>query len=60
MGELLKFVIFLIIIMASFGTFRQMLWFQNDDFYWDQLRTLFQKPYMMLYGEVYADEVWRE
>ena len=57
--ELLYFVVFLLIILVAFGTFRQGLWFPDEDFKWDLVREIFLKPYFMLYGEVYADEVWR-
>jgi len=60
MGELVQFVVFLIVIMISFGVFRQSLWYPDDDFDWAQVREIFHKPYLMLYGEVYATESWRE
>ncbi|ESO12925.1 hypothetical protein HELRODRAFT_62898 [Helobdella robusta] len=49
---------YILVILVSFGTFRQSLWFPEQDFKWSSVRKIFLKPYFMLYGETYSDEIW--
>ncbi|VDK52174.1 unnamed protein product [Anisakis simplex] len=50
-------VILLCVTMLAFGLARQSITFPNEDWHWLLLRNIFYKPYFMLYGEVYADEI---
>ncbi|KRX87369.1 Transient receptor potential channel, partial [Trichinella pseudospiralis] len=47
----------LFILLISFGVFRQSLTFPNEEWDWKLIRDIVYKPYFMLYGEVYADEI---
>lgn len=53
------FVIFLLVIIIAYGVFMRSVWYPDMDFEWESVRDIFIKPYFNLYGEVYADEVWR-
>ena len=57
---MLYFTVFLLIIIIAYGVLLQSVWFPNKEFEWESVREIFVKPYFNLYGEVYADEVWRE
>jgi transient receptor potential cation channel subfamily M protein 3 len=50
-------VIMLCVSMLSFGLARQSITFPNEEWHWILIRNIFYKPYFMLYGEVYADEI---
>uniref|UniRef100_A0A7E4V2Z3 LSDAT_euk domain-containing protein n=2 Tax=Panagrellus redivivus TaxID=6233 RepID=A0A7E4V2Z3_PANRE len=50
-------VVMLCVSMLAFGLARQSITFPNEEWHWILLRNLFYKPYFMLYGEVYADEI---
>ncbi|XP_003366836.1 transient receptor potential cation channel subfamily M member 3 [Trichinella spiralis] len=47
----------LFVLLISFGVFRQSLTFPNEEWDWKLIRDIVYKPYFMLYGEVYADEI---
>ena len=55
-----KFVVLILVLLISFGVLRQSIWYPSYEFRWESVREIFIKPYYMLYGEVYADEVWRK
>jgi transient receptor potential cation channel subfamily M protein 3 len=50
-------VIMLCIALLAFGLARQSITYPDEEWHWLLLRNVFYKPYFMLYGEVYADEV---
>uniref|UniRef100_A0A915N0C1 Ion transport domain-containing protein n=1 Tax=Meloidogyne javanica TaxID=6303 RepID=A0A915N0C1_MELJA len=50
-------VVMLGISLLGFGLARQSITYPNEDWHWLLLRNVFYKPYFMLYGEVYADEI---
>jgi transient receptor potential cation channel subfamily M protein 3 len=50
-------VVMLAISLLAFGLTRQSITYPNEDWSWLLLRNVFYKPYFMLYGEVYADEI---
>uniref|UniRef100_A0AC34GKE7 Uncharacterized protein n=1 Tax=Panagrolaimus sp. ES5 TaxID=591445 RepID=A0AC34GKE7_9BILA len=50
-------VIMLCVSMLAFGLARQSITFPNEEWHWILIRNIFYKPYFMLYGEVYADEI---
>jgi len=58
--QMCYFVVFLLIIIIAYGVLLQSVWFPNKEFEWESVREIFIKPYFNLYGEVYADEVWRK
>lgn len=50
-------VILLCVTLLAFGLARQSITYPQEDWHWMLLRNIFYKPYFMLYGEVYADEI---
>ncbi|KAI6241208.1 Transient receptor potential channel [Aphelenchoides fujianensis] len=50
-------VVMLGISLLAFGLARQSITYPNEEWNWLLLRNVFYKPYFMLYGEVYADEI---
>ncbi|VDN27665.1 unnamed protein product, partial [Cylicostephanus goldi] len=50
-------VVMLVVSLLAFGLARQSITYPNEDFHWLLVRNIFYKPYFMLYGEVYADEI---
>jgi transient receptor potential cation channel subfamily M protein 3 len=50
-------VVMLVIALLGFGLARQSITFPDEDWHWLLVRNVFYKPYFMLYGEVYADEI---
>ncbi|KAI6207718.1 Transient receptor potential channel [Aphelenchoides besseyi] len=50
-------VVMLAISLLAFGVARQSITYPNEEWNWLLLRNVFYKPYFMLYGEVYADEI---
>lgn len=60
-GKLLKhmsyFSIIMFIVTASFGVIRQAVHFQNEEWSWFMLRSVFFYPYWMIYGEIFKEEI---
>ncbi|KAL3120637.1 hypothetical protein niasHT_007929 [Heterodera trifolii] len=50
-------IVMLGISLLGFGLARQSITYPNEEWHWLLLRNVFYKPYFMLYGEVYADEI---
>ncbi|KAI1728768.1 ion transport protein domain-containing protein [Ditylenchus destructor] len=50
-------VVMLVISLLAFGLARQSITYPDEEWHWLLLRNVFYKPYFMLYGEVYADEI---
>uniref|UniRef100_A0A8L8KAX7 LSDAT_euk domain-containing protein n=1 Tax=Heligmosomoides polygyrus TaxID=6339 RepID=A0A8L8KAX7_HELPZ len=50
-------IVMLVVSLLAFGLARQSITFPNEDWHWLLVRNIFYKPYFMLYGEVYADEI---
>eukprot|EP00080_Pristionchus_pacificus_P015819 PDM75839.1 ion channel [Pristionchus pacificus] len=50
-------VVMLVVSLLAFGLARQSISYPNEEFHWLLIRNIFYKPYFMLYGEVYADEI---
>ncbi|CEF70041.1 Transient receptor potential cation channel subfamily M member 1 [Strongyloides ratti] len=58
MTNAMKYHITLLFIsLLSFGTARQSILVNDQEWNWELLRNIFYKPYFMLYGEVYAGEI---
>ena len=51
------FVIIVLIVLMSFGIVRQAVHFQEEEFSWFLVRSMFFYPYWMIYGELFADEI---
>ncbi|GMT24127.1 hypothetical protein PFISCL1PPCAC_15424 [Pristionchus fissidentatus] len=47
----------LFVVMLSYGLVRQGITYPDEDWHPILIRNIFLKPYYMLYGEVYADEI---
>ena len=60
MKDMLSFIVILLIVMIAFGVVRQSITFPNMPPSWGLARDIFLKPYFMIYGEVYADEIDRK
>lgn len=50
-------VVMLAVSLLAFGLTRQSITYPNEEWSWLLVRNVFYKPYFMLYGEVYADEI---
>uniref|UniRef100_A0A1I7TXD6 LSDAT_euk domain-containing protein n=2 Tax=Caenorhabditis tropicalis TaxID=1561998 RepID=A0A1I7TXD6_9PELO len=50
-------VIMLAVALFSYGLPRQSITYPDEEWHWILVRNIFLKPYFMLYGEVYADEI---
>ncbi|EPB65815.1 transporter, cation channel family protein [Ancylostoma ceylanicum] len=50
-------IVMLVVSLLAFGLARQSITYPNEDWHWLLVRNIFYKPYFMLYGEVYADEI---
>ena len=62
MGKMVKnmiyFVVLLLVVLMSFGVSRQSILNPDEDFQWSLVREVFFQPYFMLYGEVFADDIY--
>ncbi|CAI5439041.1 unnamed protein product [Caenorhabditis angaria] len=50
-------IVMLVVALLSFGLARQSITYPDENWHWILVRNIFLKPYFMLYGEVYADEI---
>lgn len=57
---MLNFIIILLVVLMSFGVFRQAIRNPYEEPSWNLLRNVFLEPYFMLYGEVYAGDIDRK
>lgn len=51
------FSIIMFIVTASFGVVRQAVHFQNEEWSWFMVRSVFFYPYWMIYGEIFKEEI---
>ena len=51
------FSIIMLIVTASFGVVRQAVHFQNEEWSWFMVRSVFFYPYWMIYGEIFKEEI---
>lgn len=62
MGKMVKnmiyFVVLLLVVLLSFGVSRQAILFPHKDASWSLIKDVFFQPYFMLYGEVFADDIY--
>ncbi|XP_027836600.2 transient receptor potential cation channel trpm [Aphis gossypii] len=62
MGKMIKnmlyFVVLLLVVLMSFGVSRRSILYPDSDPEWVLIREIFLQPYFMLYGEVYADQIY--
>lgn len=47
----------LAVVLLSFGVFRQSILHPTTSWEWISLRNVTYKPYFMLYGELYSEEI---
>ncbi len=47
----------LVVMLVAFGVVRQSIRYPNEQWSWLLVRNVFYKPYFMLYGEVFADDI---
>ena len=55
--KMLHYIILMLIVLMSYGVFRQSLLYPNEEFSWFLVRDIFFKPYFMIYGELFADDI---
>ncbi|KAK0425602.1 hypothetical protein QR680_009283 [Steinernema hermaphroditum] len=55
--QMVYIVTLLVVTLLAFGLPRQSITFPDEEWHWMLVRNVFYKPYFMLYGEVYADEI---
>lgn len=51
------FSIIMFIVVACFGVVRQAVHFQNEEWSWFMVRSVFFYPYWMIYGEIFKEEI---
>ncbi|CAJ0571052.1 unnamed protein product, partial [Mesorhabditis spiculigera] len=60
-GRMIQSMVYVIVMLCvsllAFGLARQSITYPNEEWHPLLLRNIFYKPYFMLYGEVYADEI---
>lgn len=55
--NMIYIITIVLVVLISFGLVRQSITYPNESWSWMLVRDIFYKPYFMLYGEVYADEI---
>lgn len=50
-------VVMLLISLLAFGLAKQSIMYPDQDWHWLLVRNIFYRPYFMLYGEVYANDI---
>ena len=55
--KMIHYIILMLIVLMSYGVFRQSLLYPNEEFSWFLVRDIFFKPYFMIYGELFADDI---
>lgn len=62
MGKMVKnmiyFVVLLLVVLLSFGVSRQAILYPHNEASWSLIKDVFFQPYFMLYGEVFADDIY--
>ncbi|KAJ6640898.1 Transient receptor potential cation channel trpm [Pseudolycoriella hygida] len=62
MGKMVKnmiyFVVLLLVVLLSFGVSRQAILFPHKEASWALIKEICFQPYFMLYGEVFADDIY--
>jgi hypothetical protein len=58
--DLMKFVVFMIMMLMAYGVLRQSVTYPFEDPSWDLAKDIFLKPYFNVYGEMYSEEINRE
>ena len=54
------FIVILLVVLMSFGVARQAIRYPRREASWELAKDIFLKPYFMIYGEVYADDIDRK
>ena len=55
--RMVYYVVLMLVVVMSYGVFRQSLLYPHEDFSWPLVRDIFFKPYFMIYGELFADYI---
>merc|ERR1740128_317250 len=55
--KMMYYIILMLVVLMSYGVFRQSLLFPNEEASWLLARNIFFQPYFMIYGELFAAEI---
>lgn len=55
--RMMYYVVLMLVVLMSYGVFRQSLLFPHEEFSWPLVRDIFFKPYFMIYGELFAGDI---
>jgi transient receptor potential cation channel subfamily M protein 3 len=55
--RMVYYVTLMLVVLMSYGVFRQSVLFPHEEFSWFLVRDVFFKPYFMIYGELFADDI---
>lgn len=55
--RMVYYVTLMLVVLMSYGVFRQSVLFPHEEFSWFLVRDIFFKPYFMIYGELFADDI---
>lgn len=55
--RMIYYVALMLVVLMSYGVFRQSVLFPHEEFNWNLVRDVFFKPYFMIYGELFADDI---
>lgn len=55
--KMIYYTTLMLVILMSYGVFRQSVLFPHEEFSWNLVRDIFFKPYFMIYGELFAETI---
>jgi len=56
--KMIYYIVLMMVVLMAYGVFRQSLLFPNEEFDWNLVRDIFFKPYFMIYGELFAGDIY--
>ncbi|KAI9554622.1 hypothetical protein GHT06_019895 [Daphnia sinensis] len=55
--KMIYYITLMLVVLMSYGVFRQSVLFPHEEFSWFLVRDIFFKPYFMIYGELFAGDI---
>lgn len=55
--KMIYYITLMLVLLMSYGVFRQSVLFPHEEFSWFLVRDIFFKPYFMIYGELFAGDI---
>lgn len=55
--KMIYYITLMLVVLMSYGVFRQSVLFPHEEFSWFLVRDIFFKPYFMIYGELFASDI---